>query len=305
MASLTEGQHAGEFVLTELPGHLSRENVVVLSGQNLEAGAVIGRVDKGIGRAVSAAGSNAGNGTLSGLYVSPEVEVGTYTLTCIEEVTNGGVFKVVAPSGKRLRDLTVGVAYTSRHINLTIADGGNDFEEDDTFTIVVSTTAPAVAGTGNGTIGSLALGPDAKPGRYLLTCITEATDGGIFQVIGPDGDRMANATVGVAYVSRQISFTIADGSTDYDVNATFEVVVFNQLSGGKAAAWVPGTYDGRHKASGVLFEAVDASGGDAKGVLIARYAEVRSDDLQWAAATSAADKASAARDLAIQGVLVR
>jgi hypothetical protein len=47
-ATATEGQHAGEFLLEERmeAGRPSRENITVLSGQNLKAGAVIGRVTR-------------------------------------------------------------------------------------------------------------------------------------------------------------------------------------------------------------------------------------------------------------------
>lgn len=43
MTTLTEGRHAGEFLLSEANGQLSRETVTVESGQVLEAGHVVGR----------------------------------------------------------------------------------------------------------------------------------------------------------------------------------------------------------------------------------------------------------------------
>ncbi len=48
-STLTEGQHAGEFLLGEASVSKSRETITVLSGQNLAAGAVVGRVKYGIG----------------------------------------------------------------------------------------------------------------------------------------------------------------------------------------------------------------------------------------------------------------
>lgn len=44
MAALTEGKRTAEFVLSEANGDRSRENVVVVSGQNLTAGAVVGKI---------------------------------------------------------------------------------------------------------------------------------------------------------------------------------------------------------------------------------------------------------------------
>jgi Bacteriophage lambda head decoration protein D len=44
MPVLNEGRYAGEFLVSEGNGRISREIITVLSGQNLQAGAVIGKV---------------------------------------------------------------------------------------------------------------------------------------------------------------------------------------------------------------------------------------------------------------------
>ena len=44
MSTLTEGQHAGEFVVSEANGSRSREPATVVTGQNLKAGHVVGTV---------------------------------------------------------------------------------------------------------------------------------------------------------------------------------------------------------------------------------------------------------------------
>ena len=41
MTTLNEGTHAGEFLIAELPGLLSRKEATLTSGENLEAGAVL------------------------------------------------------------------------------------------------------------------------------------------------------------------------------------------------------------------------------------------------------------------------
>ena len=305
--ALTEGQHPGEFILWEGdPGN--RELVTVLSGQVLKAGAVVARVAAGVGRASVPAVVGGGDGTMSAVYAGPEVERGNYVVKCTVEAANNGTFSVTTPSGKLLKSavLSAGsVVYRSRHINFTITDGSADFDLNDTFTIVVGTTAPAVVGTGNGTIGSITLGPDARPGNYLLKCIAAAIDAGTFSVFGPDGERLADATVAVAYVSPQINFTIADGSSDYIVGDYFNVAVFNELAGGKVVAWDPTTVDGRQRAAGVLYDDVDATGGDLPGVIVSRYASVREGALQYAAGITAGEKASAKADLTARGVVVR
>lgn len=47
MTTYTEGRHAGEFIMSEAPGQRSRENVTIASGQNLKAGAVLGKLTSG------------------------------------------------------------------------------------------------------------------------------------------------------------------------------------------------------------------------------------------------------------------
>ena len=44
MPELQEGRYAGEFIVSEGNGKISRETITVLSGQNLQAGAVLGKV---------------------------------------------------------------------------------------------------------------------------------------------------------------------------------------------------------------------------------------------------------------------
>lgn len=311
-SSLAEGQHAGEFLLEEREsaGRPSRENITVLSGQNLKAGAVIGRVDRAIGRCSVPAVVGTGNGTMSKVFGGPEVLRGNYVVKCTAAVANGGTFSVTNPNGKALPALTLTAgsgnttAYTSREINFSITDGSTDFVVNDSFTIVVDTTAPVAVGTGNGTISALSLGPDARPGNYQFVCTTTATNGGTFTVTGPNGDVLgifamtAGAGAATAFATRQINFTLTDGSTDFAAGDTFNVAVFNELSSGKVVAWDPTTFDGRHRIGGVLYDNVDATLADTAGVIIARDAAVRAADLQYATAITAAQQDSAALELA-------
>lgn len=45
--SLTEKTHAGGFIMSEAEGKRSRENVTLLSGQNLYPGAILGKITSG------------------------------------------------------------------------------------------------------------------------------------------------------------------------------------------------------------------------------------------------------------------
>lgn len=310
--ALTEGQHAGEFILSESGGGRSRDKLSVLSGQNLKAGAVVGRVNKGVGRMSVPTVVGTGNGTVGTVFGGPETQVGNYVATCITAAANGGTFSVVNPSGKALPNAVVGTPYRSREINFTIADGATDFIVGDSFTFVVSTTAPLVVGTGNGTVSAITLGHDAKPGNYRLEITAAITNGGEFKLAGPDGDIVEVgfivAGAGGTFVGankRQINLTVTEGSTDFAVGDAFNILVFNELNGGKAVAWDPTAVDGRDDVAGVLYDNVDASSADKVGVIVARHAEVRKDDLQWAGAITAAQKESAYLDLAKLGIIAR
>jgi hypothetical protein len=316
--ALSESQHAGAFLISESASLRSRDQVTVLSGQNLKAGAVIGRVTVGAGRVSTPTVVGTGNGTATQVYAGPECEKGNYVLTCTAAVANGGVFSLVAPSGKALPSLTLTpgaggtTVYRSRHINFSITDGSTDFIVGDAFTFVVGTTAPLVIGTGNGTVSAITLGPDAKPGNYRVELTAAITNGGELKIVGPDGNAVnagfivagAGGTLVIAN-HRQLNLTITDGSTDFAVGDAFNIAVFNELAGGKAVAWDPLTYDGRQKVAGVLWADVDATSADKLGTIINADAEVRGSDLVYAAAISAAEKASAALDLKALGVKVR
>ncbi len=93
-------------------------------------------------------------------------------------------------------------------------------------TVAAAGTATAVTGsTGNGTItASPATGAGALQGTYSIVCEKTAADGGIFNVTAPDGSSLGKATVGTAFTT-QLTFTIADGSTDFVVGDAFNVVV--------------------------------------------------------------------------------
>lgn len=320
MGVLNEGQHAGEFIMGERADGGSRENVTVLSGQNLKAGAVVGRVNRGIGRISIPAVIGSGNGTTSQVFAGPDVQVGSYVVTCITAVANGGVFSVVCPDGTALPNLTLTpgaggtTKYRSRHINFSIVDGGADFIVTDSFNYVVSTTAPTVqGGTGTGTISALALGPDAEPGNYRVMCVTAVANGGVFQVFrgGPDGGKslgqftLTPGSGGASvFETRDFTFTVTD-ATDFIVGNFFDVCVFNNLSGGKVVAWDPTTYDGSHLALGILLDNINATAADLPGVLVGRDAVVQKAALQWGAAITVAQQNLAYTDLAKRGIIGR
>lgn len=142
MTVYTEGRHAAEFLLSELPGTQSRENIVIAESQTIVPGAVLGK--RAIVADVTAGQSFAGTGngvlTFADPAVDANVQDGVYKVTCVTAAGNGGVFRVEDPSGNFVANATVGTAFTAQ-LNFTIADGGTDFVVGDTFSITVAADA--------------------------------------------------------------------------------------------------------------------------------------------------------------------
>jgi hypothetical protein len=140
MSTKTEGKHCAEFMISEAAGYRSRDAITVLSGQNLNAGAVLGRklVSPTVG-AAAALGTNTGNGTVSAPAVGANAAVqrGTYKVSFIEPAANLGAFVVYDPNGQYLGDGVVGTAFDNE-ITFTISDGATDFVSGDAFSIAVT-----------------------------------------------------------------------------------------------------------------------------------------------------------------------
>jgi len=69
-----------------------------------------------------------------------------------------------------------------------------------------------------------ATGAGCKVGTYKVTCIEPATNGGKFLVQDPDGITIGVATVAAEF-STHLTFTIADGATDFSSGEGFNIVV--------------------------------------------------------------------------------
>lgn len=92
------------------------------------------------------------------------------------------------------------------------------------------TSAAAGANTGNGTVTALSVSGTPIPGKFTLVCTTHVTNGGVFQLTGPDNTRTTvTMTPGVggttAVVSQGVAFTLTDSTTDFVVGDTFTITV--------------------------------------------------------------------------------
>jgi hypothetical protein len=74
---------------------------------------------------------------------------------------------------------------------------------------------------------------------------------------------------------------------------------------GKYQALDPAAMDGSQAAAAVLYDAVDASAGDADGVGILRLAEVHTDELVWPDGITAGEKTTAIGELAALTIIAR
>lgn len=135
-------------------------------------------------------------------------------------------------------------------------------------------TPSTYSGTGNGAMTGHAIGKDSKIGNYTVRCITAATNGGVFAVFTPTGERLADATVGAAYSNSHLGFTIADGSTDFIVGDTFTVTMI--AGSGKYKKVNSAATDSSAYPDAILLEAVNATDGDAYGV--AAFSGVYNED---------------------------
>jgi hypothetical protein len=67
--ALSETKHAGGFIFSEANGHRSRENVTVASGQDLQAGAVLGKLTSSGEYIAFNNDGNTGEETVAGILI--------------------------------------------------------------------------------------------------------------------------------------------------------------------------------------------------------------------------------------------
>lgn len=162
----------------------------------------------------------------------------------------------------------------------------------------------AGANTGDGGIGTIALASLAKIGVYFITCIATAANGGRFEVVDPDGLRLADALVGTAYLCPQIGFTISDGGADFIVGDSFTITV---PEGDKKLVSIDfAAVDGTQRADSIAAKAVTAPDGvDVPISTIDFGALVSAADLIWPAGATDSQKAAALSVLAAKHIIAR
>jgi hypothetical protein len=156
MTVFTEGPRTAEFIISEAPGHLSRDAASVdATAAALPPGQVLGQRTLGDAEG-EANGGNTGNATISAVTLGDGASPGVYRIVH----TAATVFDVLAPDGRKLASGTTGVAYDGE-LGFTVTAGGTPMVAGDGFTITVEEGDSAYAG----------LDPDATDGTQVAAAI--------------------------------------------------------------------------------------------------------------------------------------
>jgi hypothetical protein len=156
-ASFASAAFTPDRLIARNPDLLSSFKAILLSGQNLARGTVLGRVAGAVGSAVAAgagsSGANTGNGVFGAVTLGASAKEGTYRIVFVEPTTDLGKFIVEDPDGVIVGEGTVGTAFAGP-INFTIADGSADFISGDGFTVAVAQGTKYVKSAAAATDGS-------------------------------------------------------------------------------------------------------------------------------------------------------
>jgi len=126
----------------------SRENVVVLSGQNLAMGTVLGKILYSIPTTGTAGEHNSGGATVTSVTGGAKTKKGVYTIECTSFTASPLAVEcsVTDPDGNVLPSATAFGAYTSDQINFTLTDGSPNIAVGDYWTITVADGSGYVKG---------------------------------------------------------------------------------------------------------------------------------------------------------------
>lgn len=142
MTVFTEGRHAAEFLLSEAPGALSRDNITIAASQTIVAGAVLGRravVAAVVATPSAASGNVASSGTIAmgTPAVTSKVKDGRYTGICVTATT----VRWEDPDGKEIGTSTHGAEFSKGGVKFTITAGGSANAVGDQFYVDVAADA--------------------------------------------------------------------------------------------------------------------------------------------------------------------
>ncbi len=168
---VADGSSASDQLFAGPADHIRAEEIILLTGQNLTRGALLGRIATGGATAAAKSGGNTGNGTITMDATTPVLagaKTGVYRATVITAAANGGTFRVEDPDGNVLGDVAVGGTFAD-DIKFVIADGSTDFIVGDAFDITVA------AGSGKYKLSLAAAADGSQVPDAILVHDTDAT----------------------------------------------------------------------------------------------------------------------------------
>jgi hypothetical protein len=166
----------------------------------------------------------------------------------------------------------------------------------------MTATATAGTNTGNGAMGAITVEPGAQVGTYMLRITKAATNAGDFEVLDPEGDVVGLGSVAAAFNAGGLSFTLADGATDFVVGDTFKIAV---TGAGKYVAFDPTATTGAQNPSAMLIWPAGDADVDVEAAAIVRDAELNDLSINWPTGITDNQKAAAIVQLAQFGIIVR
>jgi hypothetical protein len=178
---------------------------------------------------------------------------------------------------------------------ITVLEGEGVLEPGTVLSAVwdggTAVSAASAGNTGDGVMGAIVVGPNARNGVYRLTITAEATDAGSFVVTDSAGSIIGFGEVDVAFDGGGLEFTLADGAADFVVGDQFTITVSDQELGFVA-------YEEGLTANAILAYHIDTTDEDVKTVGVMRNAVVREGYLIGA-------DALALEQLQVSGIVAR
>lgn len=155
--------------------------------------------------------------------------------------------------------------------------------------------------TGNGAMTLLVKKKNTVAGDYIAECIATGANAGTFKVLTPDGNRLDDAKVGVAYSNDHLGFSIADGAADFILGDKFTITV--EEGSGEWIKSVAAAVDGSQKPKGILALATDAGDNVNPGqALVYTGGEFLEDAVTFGAGHTAD---SVRDELQLQGIILK
>lgn len=171
------------------------------------------------------------------------------------------------------------------------------------LTAGVAAVAALGIDVGTGLLGPVTVGTAAREGDYRVILVEPVANGGTFLVEDPAGVTIGHGNVGVPFIGGGLTFTLADGGTDFAAGDCFVISVTGAV---KYVPYDPTATNGAHRAAAILWTgAVDATAADRRAVFNVRGPlKVNIGELEWGAGvTTPAHRRAALAQLAARGIL--